>query len=624
MELEKKSRSLKKVIKTFIESIKLLHKLDKGLVTYYALIGLMVGAKPFVNIYALKLIINAISAQKTFKEVFILALATVVLNLLLDLTEKFLGHHAYFRMELMTEKRDMEFGRKNTTIDYEFLEDPNLHIELDKMYNMDYNGGFGLWNQLVNCMELVQNTFLFISGIILAIPMYKTYAPIFGLPLFAQNIIFTLLVLFICFLQIRINSVSLRRMDKFEKSDVFEKERPYSYAVDSLLDYKMGKDIRLYNSELYKGYFETQNEFDKMVNRTFRILRLPAKLSLSFFNIIGLLVVYLFVGLKAYYEVISVGDIVQYAGAVTQFVFAISGLTTVFNDITNNCDFFDLCLGFINLSETKYSGTQPIEKRDGNQYEFEFRNVSFRYPGTEKCVLKNINLKLKAGERLAVVGMNGSGKTTFIKLLVRLYDPSEGEILLNGVTIKQFDYDEYLNLLAVVFQDFSLFSFKLGQNVVSGLTYDKEKALRALNAANFVQSLEKMPEDLDSYLYNDYEDGGMEISGGEAQKIAMARAIYKDAPFIILDEPTAALDPISESEIYSGFDKIVGSKTAIYISHRLSSCRFCDTILVFDHGEIVQTGSHDELVQNKAGKYYELWNAQAQYYRGEEIRVLLS
>lgn len=220
--------------------------------------------------------------------------------------------------------------------------------------------------------------------------------------------------------------------------------------------------------------------------------------------------------------------------------------------------------------------------------------------------------------------MNGSGKTTFIKLLVRLYDPSEGEILLNGVTIKQFDYDEYLNLLAVVFQDFSLFSFKLGQNVASVLTYDKEKALRALNAANFVQSLEKMPEDLDSYLYNDYEDGGMEISGGEAQKIAMARAIYKDAPFIILDEPTAALDPISESEIYSGFDKIVGSKTAIYISHRLSSCRFCDTILVFDHGEIVQTGSHDELVQNKAGKYYELWNAQAQYYREEEIRVLLS
>ena len=139
-----------------------------------------------------------------------------------------------------------------------------------------------------------------------------------------------------------------------------------------------------------------------------------------------------------------------------------------------------------------------------------------------------------------------------------------------------------------------------------------------------MQSLEKMPEDLDSYLYNDYEDGGMEISGGEAQKIAMARAIYKDAPFIILDEPTAALDPISESEIYSGFDKIVGSKTAIYISHRLSSCRFCDTILFFDHGEIVQTGSHDELVQNKAGKYYELWSAQAQYYREEEIRVLFS
>lgn len=334
--------------------------------------------------------------------------------------------------------------------------------------------------------------------------------------------------------------------------------------------------------------------------------------------------VYLFVGLKAYHGVIAVGDIVQYTGSVTQFVFAISGLTVVFNDIANNCDFFDLCLGFINLSETKYTGKQSIEKRDDNRYEFEFRNVSFKYPGTENLVLKNINVKLNIGERLTIVGMNGSGKTTFIKLLVRLYDPDKGEILLNGVNIKNFNYDEYLDLLAVVFQDFSLFSFKLGQNVASNLDYDTEKARAALVVANFADSLAKMPVGLDTYLYNDYESGGVEISGGEAQKIAMARAIYKDSPFIILDEPTATLDPISESEIYSSFDKIVGSKTAIYISHRLSSCRFCSKIAVFDHGEIVQTGSHADLVLDKTGKYYELWNAQAQYYKDEEIKKLLS
>lgn len=151
----------------------------------------------------------------------------------------------------------------------------------------------------------------------------------------------------------------------------------------------------------------------------------------------------------------------------------------------------------------------------------------------------------------------------------------------------------------------------------------KKKAEEALNKAGFEKTLQKMPQGLKTYLYQDYEEGGIEISGGEAQKIAMARAIYKDSPFIILDEPTAALDPISEFEIYSSFDNIIGSKTAVYISHRLSSCKFCDEIAVFDEGKLVQLGSHDELLQEKNGKYSELWNAQAQYYREEEIEKLL-
>ncbi|MDD6795823.1 MAG: ABC transporter ATP-binding protein, partial [Clostridiaceae bacterium] len=205
-------------------------------------------------------------------------------------------------------------------------------------------------------------------------------------------------------------------------------------------------------------------------------------------------------------------------------------------------------------------------------------------------------------------------KTTFIKLLCRLYDPTEGEILLNGINIKKYNYKEYLSLFSVVFQDFKLFSFSLSQNVASSVDYDEELVIDSLNKSGFSEKLEKLDKGIDTPLYKDFDEEGVEISGGEAQKIAIARALYRNAPFVILDEPTAALDPISEFEIYSRFKDLVGDKTAVYISHRLSSCRFCDDIAVFEDGRIIQRGNHDELLKNKDGKYYELWNAQAQYY----------
>lgn len=239
---------------------------------------------------------------------------------------------------------------------------------------------------------------------------------------------------------------------------------------------------------------------------------------------------------------------------------------------------------------------------------------AFKYPGSEEYALKHVSMKFGAGERLAVVGQNGSGKTTFIKLLCRLYDPTEGMILLNGTDIKEFDYLEYMAIFSVVFQDFKLFAFSLGQNVGTKVAYDSGLAEGVLRKAGFGDRLDTFGDGLETYLYKDFSKKGVDISGGEAQKIALARTLYKDAPFIVLDEPTAALDPVAESEVYSNFNDIVGKKTAIYISHRLSSCRFCNDILVFHEGNLVQRGSHEQLSADKAGKYYELWNAQAQYY----------
>ena len=323
---------------------------------------------------------------------------------------------------------------------------------------------------------------------------------------------------------------------------------------------------------------------------------------------------YLFVAIKAFLGAYGVGSVVQYVSVLTRLGDGIRDLMFMVSDNELYCAHLKKMYDYLDIPNHMYQGSLTVEKREDNEYYIEFRNVSFKYPRTENYVLRNVNLKFKIGEKIAVVGMNGSGKTTFIKLLCRLYDPTEGEILLNNVDIRKYDYKEYMSIFSVVFQDFKLFSFGLGQNVSASFHYNEELAKKCLEKAGFYGRLQSMKKGLETSIYKDLDEEGVEISGGEAQKIALARALYKNAPFIILDEPTAALDPIAEYEVYSKFNEIVQDKTAIYISHRLSSCRFCDVIAVFDGGRIVQRGVHDRLLQDTHGKYYELWNAQAQYY----------
>lgn len=328
--------------------------------------------------------------------------------------------------------------------------------------------------------------------------------------------------------------------------------------------------------------------------------------------------VYLFVCLKAWTGAFGVGAVTQYVGAITQLFLGVSELLQELGWLRSNAEFLETNYAFLDIPNEMYQGSLTTEKRNDRQYEVEFRDVSFRYPGSEQYALRHVNLKFKVGSRLAVVGRNGSGKTTFIKLLCRLYDPTEGEILLNGIDIRKYNYDDYIGVFSVVFQDFRLLALPLGQNVAGRKDYDRARALECLQKAGFSDRLADMPNGLDTVLYKDLDETGVEVSGGEAQKIAIARALYKDAPFIILDEPTAALDPIAEAEIYEKFDAIAGDKTAVYISHRLSSCKFCDEIVVFDAGRIVQTGAHDALVADEDGLYAQLWHAQAQYYTVRE------
>lgn len=324
-------------------------------------------------------------------------------------------------------------------------------------------------------------------------------------------------------------------------------------------------------------------------------------------------VIYLFVCLKAYAGAFGIGEVTQYVGAISRLVSGFTSFTAMANALRINAGFIEKTFEFLDLPNNMYQGSLTTEKRRDRKYNVEFRNVSFRYPNSERWALKNVSVSFQVGKKLAVVGENGSGKSTFIKLLCRLYDPQEGEIFLNGVNIKKYRYEEYMAIFSVVFQDFCLLSHQLGQNVAGSCEVDEARAVKCLEDAGFGERLKELPEGLATWLYKDFDEEGIQISGGERQKIAIARALYKDAPFIILDEPTASLDPVAEAEIYQKFDEIVGDRTAIYISHRLSSCRFCGEILVFEDGGIVQRGTHEELV-GIDGKYRELWEAQAKYY----------
>ena len=321
---------------------------------------------------------------------------------------------------------------------------------------------------------------------------------------------------------------------------------------------------------------------------------------------------YLVIGARALYGVLPIGDVLLYAGSVTR---AMSDLQT-FLATGSEFDYINSYLStyedFIAQPSMAYDGTLPIEKRDDGQYEFAFHDVSFSYPGTNIPVLEHVTLSFAVGEKTALVGRNGAGKTTLIKLLCRLYEPTSGYITLNGIDIRKYSYKEYTQAFSVVFQDFHLFSLPLDENIAAGTEIDEAALQSSLAKVGLTECVQRLPQGTHTRLYNN-NGSGVDLSGGEAQRTAIARALYKDAPFVILDEPTAALDPIAEAEIYEQFSQMTAGKTAVYISHRMSSCKFCDRIIVLDHGRIAEDGTHDTLLANH-GIYANLYETQAQYY----------
>ncbi len=412
--------------------------------------------------------------------------------------------------------------------------------------------------------------------------------------------------------------VNFKISDKIGKRQVqmnLENERTNSlgmYLGTVISTETYAKDIRLYSIQdyLYKKYEESLS-----VCRAFTAYGIfEGKNNAKFSFVVQLLAgyIYVYVAIMAMAGTISTGDVLMYAGAIITMMTSMQTILSLRNQISYTNDYLKTYEEFIKKPNMHYDGSLPIEKRDDNRYELSFKNVSFQYPGTDQYILKNISLKFDIGQKVALVGLNGAGKTTLIKLLLRLYEPTEGEIDLNGIDIGKYDYEEYLRIFSVVFQDFCLFDFPLDENIAGKENVDKAALENAIAQAGLKSLVDELPEKEHTLLYHENGDG-VALSGGEAQKVAIARAIYKDAPFIILDEPTAALDPVAEAEVYENFDMLVGDKTAIYISHRMSSCKFCDRIIVLADGGIAEEGNHETLMQHN-GVYAKLFHTQAKYY----------
>lgn len=372
------------------------------------------------------------------------------------------------------------------------------------------------------------------------------------------------------------------------------------------------KDIFMYRAKkMIQKTIDTEREGVR--ENVFTIARINSAGGLGTGMIQGILlcVSYYCVLALAIAGTITVGMVLRYAQAIFQACMSVSASIRLAGEFRTDVGRIASTLEYLNLEAEKTKGDSFTEMTKGV---IEFRNVSFRYPGTKELVLDHVSLKIEPSEKIAVVGKNGSGKTTLVKLLCRLYEPEEGEILWNGKNIREYDLREWQKIFAIVFQDYSLLSLTLGQNVAASEQYEAERAKEVLQLAGFGERLNKLKKGLETVVYPEYEQDGVSFSGGEEQKIAIARAIYKGGQICILDEPTAALDPVSESRVYESFDEIVKGKTAVYISHRLSSCKFSDRIFVLDNGKIAESGTHEVLL-SKNGLYAQLWQAQAQYYK---------
>ncbi len=566
---------------------------------------------PYVAIIYMQQVINRIEEMNLTKWLILTGVmlgALCILNIINLYAKKYIDE----RRECC--KRDIEekIVEKSFGIDYEEIERQDRLDILRATHNSTESVG-GTAQQINELFSMVLNFFSIMYSVIFVVTLFARISPK-STGFFAGNA--STVVLFGFYFLVTVVNIFLLRIIQKNYNVLFASvDRTNSvgeYLSDSCFDINNGKDFRIYGLDklidkywksIYTASLKKYLEVGKKGGVIYGVMGIIAQVATG--------LSYFIIGAKAYYGSIGVGDVILYVSAVNISFTAMSGFISSLSGFRYRYRLFEKYISFLNIPDEIEEGTLSEKEIDFESPEIEFHDVSFRYPNAESNVIDKVNFKVNSKEKVAIVGQNGAGKTTLVKLLCRLYKPSEGYITINGININDIPAETYKKALSVVFQDYELFSYSISDNITAGKTPCKNinDILKQLKISDRILSY---PEGMDTRLHND-NGSGVDLSGGESQKIALGRAIYKDGEIMILDEPTASIDPVSEEDIFNNMLRMSKEKTTVFISHRMSSCRACDKIIVLEKGRIKEIGSHDELMARK-GLYEELFMAQARYY----------
>ncbi|EOU1910419.1 ABC transporter ATP-binding protein [Clostridium perfringens] len=574
---------------------------DKVLFAQCGVYTILASIAPFIGIFLPKFLIDELLGQRRIEIILMTLIGFFLLSSVVNYSIAWLRCAYSPRVTKIRTDYITMISDKIMKMDFKNTEDPEVLNKIKSVMNAVMSNNTGV--------EGVYHTLLGLFGRLTAFVGY------ISIVLFLSPWILLFLII-----NVLISYALTMRVKKYEysqKEKAADKDRRTFYVFDTMYDFSYGKDIRIYDLKniLIDKFKKFRGERIDISNDV-QEKQLKVKIVDVILLVIREFVVYGYLIYNVLFTGMSIGDFTMYFSTINGFGDWMKGILDDLANIKAQNMYLDDMREFLEIKSENKEKTRdiPID----SSYEIEFKNVSFKYPKTDKYIYKNLSLKIKKGQRLAIVGINGAGKTTFVKLLCRLYEPTSGEILINGVNIQSFSKEEYYKILSVVFQDIKTFAFTVAENVsLENLEdVDREKVLHCIEKAGVGDKINSLQKGIDTSLLKILDGEGVELSGGENQKLALARALYKNGKIVILDEPTSALDAVAEYNIYKGFDELIGDKTAIYISHRLASTKFCDVIAFFENGEIVEYGTHEELLK-KNGKYSDMFNIQAQYYKEE-------
>lgn len=556
----------------------------------------------FVSLYLTKITIQTVTEGDSWQTLLGIVLGVSSFFLVVKIFDTILDNYIGWRYNYVSNKLYMGLVNKKLTMNFRLLEHPDT---LDIANRAQTAAGSSLQGMLSSAITLIIRLAKILTSAALISLLNPIVAVIFAILIFLHYLLIS----------------ATKKADKKLTWDVMApKWRKISYIDNTVSNFAFGKDIRLYGMHdwLADKQREINNEAHGIIceskNRWIRCNSLNQVIQMVQDAALYVWLIYEVVnnGMSVADYTFFVGVAATFSGNMRSLLDSLSDLRVLNMQVNDYRTFMEI--------EDDKDGGKPLP--EGTDYVIRFEDVSFCYPGQEINALEHVNLEITPRQRLAVVGMNGAGKTTLIKLLMRLYTPSSGRITLNGIDIKEFDRRKYFELFAPVFQNIESYAFSMAENVSfeNDMTGDKERIADSLKTAGLWDKIQSLPHKLATPMLKIFSEEGVDFSGGEKQKLAIARAIYKNSPVLILDEPTAALDPIAEQNVYQEFDKMAKGKTTIFISHRLASTRFCDKIALFDGGRMLEYGNHDELMKVN-GKYAYAFNLQAHYYTQENIQM---